>query len=983
VGTSTSGTLHFVNAPGPDKVVTVTLQIAGSSVLVATPATVALSYTKGSGSPSSVSVNVTSGTTPAPFFLVDTASLPSWLTVDSTSGSVPKSLRLSSTSVCDSLAPGTYSATVRLKVATYGDLSVPVNLLITNPAPRLTVANGTAQTFSWPVGQALPTAYITLLSSDSPIAYSLTSGGPLAPVINPALVSGLAYSFGAGIPITFSSTAFAAAQPGSVLTGTVTISWGSPASTTVVTFSVNVLSPQATLSFISPGSLPTAAPGQSFTLTLTGAGFVPSTDPSQKTKVGIASNGILIQDTNIASYVSNANNIILTVTVAASDPYLSFTTGGGTIYLGVCNPQGTTCNVPTATVAFTIANGPTIQVITSASSFQQVNAGQNPSIAPYDMISIFGTNFCSFSSPFCSSSQVLPGILDPSTLAFQPYVTMDGVSATQRQLTAAFCPTGTTPTTLNNSCTNAPLLFATNSQINAMVPGGLATDGSMDLIVSYGYGTSANLFSSAAFPVNLVASDPGVFTIGSNGQGPGAILATDWSVIGAANPAGMRSTAADSDTIQIYMTGLGVPDSTNTGTGTFVAPADCLTPTQYKGMLNTSASSSLASVDGVIIQSGLLPTGKLPPCMLTNPTVTIGGVTATSVAYAGWVADSVAGLYQVNAKLPGSRVSLTDAAGIVHTGGITAPIQLPVLVTTASGHTQTGVTVWVAPRLQVMPPAPPNDPALIGQVGVAWTTSSNSVQASEGLSPYRYAVTSGVLPTGLSLNAGTGAIAGTPAAGRSGSYVITVTATDSNNVPLTGTTTFTLTIGGGLVVSSSSLIYSHPVVAVNTSTVTISAVGGAYPYTYTFDSSFAAAALTAQMTIDPASGVIGITPLTPAGPYNVKVMATDVNGWTGTITFPLTLTLLVTATSPDLTGSLTTFSGAAASGPFHVNLAAIGGTSYTFANATGPAGFTINGSQLTINGTVATANVTPYTVVITATDTAGATGTITLHITMN
>ena len=72
----------------------------------------------------------------------------------------------------------------------------------------------------------------------------------------------------------------------------------------------------------------------------------------------------------------------------------------------------------------------------------------------------------------------------------------------------------------------------------------------------------------------------------------GAILATDWSVIGAANPAGMRSTAADSDTIQIYMTGLGVPDSTNTGTGTFVAPADCLTPTQYKGMLNTSASSA-------------------------------------------------------------------------------------------------------------------------------------------------------------------------------------------------------------------------------------------------------------------------------------------------------------------------------------------------------------------------------------------------------
>jgi uncharacterized protein (TIGR03437 family) len=972
LGSSTSGSLVLHDSPGPDKTISVTLQIDGPTPLTATPNPASLTYVKGSGTPSAVNVTVSSSASPAPFFTVDTTTLPIWLTVDSVSGAVPKTLRFSSTTVCDSLAPGTYSANVHIRVATYGDLVVPFSMLITNPAPKLTVSGGTTQSLSWTIGQVIPTGYLTLISSDSPVPYSLTTGGPLAPTISAGLSSGLAYSFGTQIPVTFSTAIFAAAQPASVLTGTVTVTWGNPASTTVVTFNITVLSPQATLASISPASLPTASSGQSFTVVLNGSGFVPSTDPTQKTKVGIVSSGVLVQDTNIASTVVNASNMILTITVpATADTYLPFSGSGGTVVLGICNPQGTTCSVPTGTLSLSIGNGPIIQVVTSASSFQQVGPGQTQNIAPYDMLSIFGSNFCASSTPACSSSQILQGIVDPVTLVYQPYVTMDAAGSTQRKLTVSFCPTGTT-----TGCTNAPLLFATNSQINLVVPGSIST-GTIDILVHYGYGTGSTMLNSTPVTVNVIATDPGIFAIGADGQGSGAILASDYSVIGASNPAGMRSTAADSDVVQIYMTGLGVPDSsaTNSGTaGSSTPPTDCISPSAFLGTLNTDTNSSLGAVDGAILQSALLYTGKLPPCLTTLPTVSFGGQPATSVSYAGWVADSIAGLYQINATLPGTGVgSFTDSAGATHTS-VTGPLQLPVTVT-AGGHTsQTGVSIWIAPRLKVVAPT-----ALTGQVGVAWASSGNLVVASEGTSPYRYAVTSGVLPTGLTLGQSTGAISGTPAANRAGSYVITVTATDSANVPLTGTRTFTLVVAGGLVLISNPASYTGTVVSSNTTATTVTATGGAYPYTYTFDSGFTPPT---GMTIGSSTGAIGITSQTPGGVYSVVVDATDSNGLTGSITLTVTLNLVVTSTSgtSGLTGTSPTYSASASGGPYTINLASTGGTSYTYTfTTTPPSGFSISGSALTVSNSTAAG----YTIGITSTDTGGATGTISLSITLH
>ena len=894
-GTTNTGTIHLLNPPAPDKIISVSLQVVPPTVLQATPSPASLSYVKGSGSPGYVDVRVTSAATPAPFFAVDTTSLPIWLNVDSVTGTVPKSIRFSSTSYADSLAPGNYSATVRLNVSGYGPLSLPISLLVNNPAARLTVAEGVTRNLNWTLGQNLPAPYITLVSSDAPIPYSISTGGTLAPVIASSEQKGLAYNFGTAIPVTFNPLVFASAQPGTTLTGTVTITWGTQNSTIVVTFNVTVQSPGAILTSLSPASLPSGgSAGTNYSMAITGTGFVQSTDPTQKTIVGIVVNNAIVQDTNIAVNVVNTSNILLTVTIPASaDANLPFA-NGGTVRLGLCNPSGATCAVPTGQASFTIGSNPIIAAVTSASAFLQVTAPTLQTIAPYDILSVFGTNFCSSAGSGCSSTQVLPGTPDLVSRMYPTSVSPDNVSATQRLLSVSFL-THATPDVL---IANAPILFASNNQINVVVPSGVSAQigNSIDIVVNFGYGNpgATTMKSSIPYTVNVVATNPGIFTVGSDGQGDGAILDSAWNTIGQNNPAGMRSTAADSDIVAIYMTGLGVPDSAgdNSQSGTnggAVWSTDCISPGSYQTSLNNAISGNLAAIDGAIIQSLLLNADRMAPCLTTAgtdvPTVTVGGVSAP-VQYAGWVADSVAGLYQVNIKLPGSGAGPFTSATGASLAGIVAPVQLPVVVTSNSRISQNNVTVWVAPKLKV---TGPSGAGLTGTVGVAWGSSNNVVVATEGTPTYQYIVTAGVLPSGLSFGASTGAITGTPAANTAGSYVVTVTAIDSANVPVSGSVTFTLVVAGGLFLTGPSSTITASTGTADAAIATVTATGGTYPYTYAITSP---SSLPTGMTINPATGVIGITAATPAATYNITVTATDSTSGTpltGTFSFTITL----------------------------------------------------------------------------------------------
>jgi uncharacterized protein (TIGR03437 family) len=341
---------------------------------------------------------------------------------------------------------------------------------------------------------------------------------------------------------------------------------------------------------------------------------------------------------------------------------------------------------------------------------------------------------------------------------------------------------------------NASILFATNGQINVLVPDAVKAyiGSTVDIVVNFGYGSGATMLRSAPYSVTVAATNPGVFAVGGVGQGDAAaLMSPSYALVTNAAPAAARNPATDSDVIQLYVTGLGVPDSVDSAAAWPASSTTCMALGTYWAAVNswTGASPALTSADGLVVQSGLLTAGTVPPCVKATsanvPSVTIGGVAAT-VLYAGWVPDSVAGLYQINVQLPNSSSTFTNAAGA--SGSLTtSAAQLPIVVQAGAGkYSQlSGVNLWVIPRLKVVASG-----AVSGVKNALWAGSA--VTASDGTGPYVYTITSGSLPAGLALDADTGAISGTPTA--AGVNTVVFTATDSAGWIDTVSITFTITL---------------------------------------------------------------------------------------------------------------------------------------------------------------------------------------------
>ncbi len=251
------------------------------------------------------------------------------------------------------------------------------------------------------------------------------------------------------------------------------------------------------------------------------------------------------------------------------------------------------------------------------------------------------------------------------------------------------------------------------------------------------------------------------------------------------------------------------------------------------------------------------------------------------------------------------------------------------------------------------------------------------MNATEGTSPYLYAVTTGLLPAGLSLvnNGTTAAITGTPAANTSGNnYVVTVTATDSATIPLTGTATFTLTVAGGLY-ETNTTPFGSLVAGTAHAISTITATSGVAPYSYAITSSPVPTGMT-LVTNSGATGTLGIGTTTPAGNYTVTVTGTDsTSGTPLTGSDPVTFVVALAVTN----SSLATTTGTVGTSVALTTISATGNTgSLTYAlDAVSLAkGWTIDSSGH-ISTTSATAGT--YTsgstgIVVTVTDGSAPTG---------
>ena len=169
--------------------------------------------------------------------------------------------------------------------------------------------------------------------------------------------------------------------------------------------------------------------------------------------------------------------------------------------------------------------------------------------------------------------------------------------------------------------------------------------------------------------------------------------------------------------------------------------------------------------------------------------------------------------------------------------------------------------------------------------GVIGTPYSQTVSATGGTAPYTFALTSGTLPPGLTLNTTTGVISGTPTT--SGQYTFTITATDANSCP--GSRTYSIVIPvvpGCPFITVSPATLPTPVLGVPYNQ-TITASGGTPPYTFTVSSG----ALPPGLNLNPTSGTTAVISGTPttAGTFNFTITATDANGCPGSRAYTLVI----------------------------------------------------------------------------------------------
>jgi len=154
----------------------------------------------------------------------------------------------------------------------------------------------------------------------------------------------------------------------------------------------------------------------------------------------------------------------------------------------------------------------------------------------------------------------------------------------------------------------APLLYVSDTQSSAIVPYALAGQSSVDVQVEY-QGVPSDVVTVPVLP-----SRPGIFSLDDSGQGLLAIVNEDGSVNSPSNPAARGSI------VSIYATGGGEQDP--------------------------------AVADGQIL-SDVLPRTSLPIFLTFDSGDEVSGTSALGeVLYAGGSPGSVAGLLQLNVRVP-------------------------------------------------------------------------------------------------------------------------------------------------------------------------------------------------------------------------------------------------------------------------------------------------------------------------------------------
>jgi hypothetical protein len=387
----------------------------------------------------------------------------------------------------------------------------------------------------------------------------------------------------------------------------------------------------------------------------------------------------------------------------------------------------------------------------------------------------------------------------------------------------------------------APMTIASPSGFTMSIAAAdLNGDGKPDLVVSNEENPALMANYSGVFLV-LLGNGDGTFT-NVPGPDPGFQASASSIAIADFNGDGKPDLALTSELYDAITIQLG------NGDGTFTA-----TPASTVSSKGQTFMTALVTAD--FNGDGLpdLAAGSNQP---DSAFILLDSVTETATAMAANVAPSGTGTHLVEASYPGDT----------NYGASTS---------------KTVALLAGTPVISVSPLTLP--------IGMVRTAYSQALTATGGTGPYRYSVTAGTLPQGLSLGA-SGVLAGTPAL--SGTYLFTITVTDSSATPNTTSVAYALVIQAAppavITISPSSLPNGMAGVAYSQ---TLSGNGGTPPYTFSADPSTFPPGITMS-----SSGVISGTPAT-GGTYSITVYATDSSA-DGPFIGSAAYSLAVTAATP-------------------------------------------------------------------------------------
>jgi hypothetical protein len=353
----------------------------------------------------------------------------------------------------------------------------------------------------------------------------------------------------------------------------------------------------------------------------------------------------------------------------------------------------------------------------------------------------------------------------------------------------------------------------------------------------------ALLITTAATPNGLVG-----VAYSASLAATGGVLPYNWSVVQGSLPGGLT------------LGGNGALSGTPTAAGTFTFVAQ-VQDAQPVSATRTFSIIILAAVK--IATTSSLPSGTVGSTYSQQLTATGGTPPYT------WTAS--------NGSLP-PGLNVDPSSGLLWgtpTGAGT--FSFAVTATDQGGNSDTATfTLTVVPALAITTAAAlPN--------GTAGAPYAAQLAATGGTPPYTWIVLAelGALPSGVTVDASTGRLSGTPATG--GSYSFSVRVTDSAKV--TATKAFTLTVTDALTILTKSPLTSGT--AGSAYQQQLSATGGRPPYTW----SVSAGALPAGLALNASTGMVAGTP-TAGGTFDVTIAVSDS---LQTVTAPYQLTIGVPA----------------------------------------------------------------------------------------